>query len=630
MPSSFHPARSAGISRTAGIWLLLAALLWISPAPVAYSAPVGGGWTRAAGIHAAEHFVGQYTDSRGQAAYCTDFERMSPEQSTGYDGGHTGAFVRSDGSALTAAENAALSYLLHRWGATADNATAASVQLAVWALTSPGMAWGSAGMDSILRTENLPADVVAKSRSMTETAFNGAGPYTVDISLEAPASDGTVTAVVGVLAANGEPAAGLAAAAALSGPFALAEGSAATWTSAGDRHRLSLQRTGLGGGSLKVTVPRTPAAGVTWLLPESSNVQRLLVAAVVEPRSAAAAITDLPAFQPAVTTRTSAARTDAGTAVHDVLSVSIAPPADGGSAAPAPWLSVPGSGIPVSLEVVSTLWGPLDAKPVLQDAVPEGTPSVGSVSTRVDGPGTYSTEGLVVPEPGWYVWTESIAAASAHPAEAADYVLDWQGKFGIVEETTFVPWAPGIRTELSAHEALVGEQVTDTVTGTGFGPFAAPVGGTVTLSMYGPLAAPPSLQESVPADAPLHSEVTVAAANGTLSSEPFAAFTLPGCYTVVATYPGDELSNPYASAFGEPSETVCVEAASSAESDSAAAAVPVPPTTPVAGAPVAGARVSHAPAARAELAQTGARLEVAAGAALVLLGTGLACLRRRV
>lgn len=617
MSFSLSLSRRRGVLRVAGVWLLLAALLCLPQVPPSEAAPVGGGWMRAAGVHAAEHFVGQYKNSRGMAAYCTDFERLSPENAGGYDDGHSGGFVRSDGSTLNPSENAALSYLLHRWGATADNATAASVQLAVWALTSPGMAWDSPGMNAVLRAERLPADVVAEARSMTTAAFSEAGPYEVNISLESTEDEGAVNVLVSVVGANRASVTGLAAAAELTGPFAFSDESVSTWTSGKKPHLLTLNRTGLGGGSLAVSVPRTPAAGVQWLLPSRSGVQRLLAAAVVEPRDAASAIADLPAFQPTVVTRTSTARTGAGSAVHDVLTVDSSP-AGGGPADSAQWLSIPGSKTPVSVEVVSTLWGPLPAQPVLQASVPPGTPRVGTVTTRVNGPGTYNTPSLVVPSPGWYVWTESISPESTLPAEASRYVLGWQSQYGIAEETTFVPWTPEITTELSAHEAQVGDRVTDTVMGAGFGePVTADA--MVTLSMYGPLPAQPALTADIPAGSPLHSEVVVPALNGSQSSEPFAPFEAAGCYTVVASYAGDDRTDAFTSAFGEPSETVCVHAPETAEPPAAGdSRAPGPP---------ADDDGKSRPAARTELAQTGMPAGITAGAALMMLGAGLAFLR---
>lgn len=598
--------------------------------PAAQAVPVGGGWERAAGLEGARHFVGQHVNSDGLIAYCTDFERLSPPHADGYHKGNTGTFSRSDGTRLSAPENAALSYLLHRWGSTGNHAQAAAVQLAVWEMTSPGMRWDSEGMKEVLRTERLPASVVEQARSMTRTALTEAGPYDVRVELGKPGSDGTISATVRIAGANGTLAAGLAASAEISGPFTFAEESAAMWTSGGEVHQLTLKRTGLGGGSLTVSVPRTPAAGVNWLVPKRGDVQRLLTAAVVEPRDAATAIADLPVFQPAVETRTSASRTAPGTTIHDVLTVRAATAAGAGSSeSPVPWMSVPSSQTPVSVEVVSTLWGPLDAPPVPGDTVPPGIPALGSVITRVDGPGIYATPGLVVPSSGWYVWTETIAPESALPAEAAAYVSGWQGRYGIAAETTFVPWTPQVRTNLSQHEALVGESVTDHAAIEGFGARPGNSTGSVLLSMYGPLAAAPALTATVPAGTPLHSETTVPAVNGNFTSPHFAPFREPGCYTVVASYPGDEYTEPFTSPFGEPSETVCVEEVPSAVPGQPAAAAPGPlaasdpvPTPDQNLVPVTASAPQHG-----RLPQTGVRTEVAAGAALALIGAGLACVQ---
>ncbi|GAB3538706.1 hypothetical protein GCM10027403_25810 [Arthrobacter tecti] len=614
-----------------GVALLAVLTFLLPPMPGAHAVPVGGGWNRAAGLDGAEHFVGQHVNADGVVAYCTDFERLAPPHADRYNGGHTGGFTRSDGTQLSTTENAALSYLLHRWGNTTDDATAASVQLAVWAMTSPGMHWDSAGMTRILTAERLPAEVVERARAMTRTAVSEAGPYKVRIKLDEEDTDGVIAAHIEVAGADGTPASGLTASVKLTGAFGFQESTAHTWTTTDQPRELTLKRTGFGSGALTVTVPRTPAAGVKWLVPSRKDVQRLLTAAVVEPRDAAASIADLPAFRPAVQTQTSAARTDVGTGIHDILKVSAGDPSAESPVGAVPWMSMPPGGEAVSVEVVSTLWGPLDAPPVLAENVPAGTPSVGTVTTSVDGPGTYSTPSLTVPAPGWYVWTETIDPGSAKPAEAAAYVIGWQGKYGIAAETTFVPWTPQVQTTLSAHEALVGDSVADGVTLQGFGtqPEGAP--GTVLLSMYGPLSEPPVLGGEVPPNAPLHSESSVPALNGAHTSGQFALFTEPGCYTVVARYPGDQYTNAFASPFGEPSETVCVqepatpvepptpeeevspEPEPSESADAAPAETVTPPAKPSAVTP-----------ARPQLAQTGLRTEVAAGAAMALVGTGLA------
>lgn len=612
--------RRLGGTRLGRPLLLLLLLMALAGAQLtsAHAAPVGSGWSRAAGQHGAVHFVGQYKDARGRIAYCTDFERLAPDYAPKYDDGHTGGFARSDGTRLSTAENGALSYLLHRWGATADDAVAASVQLAVWALTSPGMAWDSAGMNKVLAAERLPSAVVAEARAMTETAFQNVGPYQVLIDLVPDEGKEHLTAAITVQGGGGGPAAALAASAELSGPFALADPESADWSSTVDPHELRVERTGLGSGSIKVTVARTPAAAVEWLVPSSNDAQRLLIASVLKPEDAAAAIADLPAFQPTVETRTSATRTSVGSAVHDVLTVTAEPPATGLDPE-VPWLTVPGTGTPVSVEVVSTLWGPLAAAPTLLETVPANTPAVGSVATRVNGPGTYTTDSLTVPEAGWYVWTETIAPESAVPAEASAYVKPWHSRFGLPQETTFVPWTPDINTQLSAHESLVGEHVTDSVNAEGFGPQAEGATGSVQLTMYGPLPERPELQPEVPAGAPLHSETSVPAVNGNHVSEQFGTFTESGCYTVVATFEGDTHTNPFSSPFGEPSETVCVSAPTPS-------AVPEPQaaTEPQLRQDVS---IGASPPHRPELARTGLEAGAAAGASLMLVGFGLTCLR---
>lgn len=604
--------------------VLISCLATLLPAiqPV-HAVPTGAEWNRGPGLNGAQHFVGQHVKSDGTVAYCTDFEKLAPPYAGEYDDGHRGSFTRSDGTRLSERENAALSYLLNRWGNTRDGRTAASVQLAVWAMTSPGMQWNSAGMNRFLKTEALPAEVVKQAKSMAGTALAEAGPYTVKLEPGSPAQDGTMDVTVQVLNGSGKQTAGLAATASVKGPFKLLQAEKASWTSNGKPYTLSLTRTGLGKGSIEVSVPRTPAAGVAWRVPSRADVQRLLTAAVLEPRNAAAAVADLPEFQPTVETKTSAAKTEAGSAIHDVLSVKAG--STGLDAATVPWMSMPGGNTPVSVEVVSTLWGPLPALPMPADAVPAGTPKIGTVTTRVKGPGTYKTPELNVPTPGWYVWTESIDPASAQPAEAAPYVRPWQGKYGISAETTFVPWSIVTLTELSAHEALVGESVTDSVQVSGFGERPESAKEPVLLSMYGPLPERPAPASAIPDGAPLHSQVSIAAQNGAAESPPFPVFTAPGCYTVVASYPGDEYTAPHTSAFGEHSETVCVTeppaAAPRSPKPEAAEPLPLPDQDPVAELPRPDSEPTGAP--KAELAKTGVRSELATGAALILIGGGL-------
>ncbi|HZI98864.1 MAG TPA: hypothetical protein VFD41_15190 [Actinomycetales bacterium] len=125
-----------------------------------------------------------------------------------------------------------------------------------------------------------------------------------------------------------------------------------------------------------------------------------------------AAETTLARWQPSVLTRTSDAVTVAGAEVRDHLTVSGVRPG-------------------ASVVVESTLWGPFTGQPAEAEEPSDGAPTVGTVQTVVDADGTWTTDALVVPSPGWYVWTETIAGDDHH--------APWSSTFGRVAETTHVP-----------------------------------------------------------------------------------------------------------------------------------------------------------------------------------------------
>lgn len=640
--------------RLAAVVALMLCSWLVMPGSAAY-ATADHEWSKAAGLTGTNYFVGQYRNAAGQAAYCTDFDRLAPRYAEDYDGGHSGPFVRSDGQALSEHENAALSYLLNRWGATTKNKEAAAVQLSVWAMTSPGMAWGSTRMKELIGQENLPAGVVKRAKSMTSTAHDSAGPYSVRIILGDASGDGLISkAAIAVLGADGSPVAGLMVKANVDGGFTFADGQSTTsWTSGARQQMLQLSRVTLGPGELQITVPGTPAAGVRWLEPDQPDAQRLLTASVLESREAARKLAALPAFQPKVTTETSAAQAEPGSQLHDVLKVSVA---DDGQGSSNQWLRHPTTGKPLSVDVTSTLWGPLERKPELSNSVPDDAPKVGTVTTEVAGPGTYKTPSLTIAGPGYYVWTEAINPASTQPHQAAQFIKPWQSKFGIAEETTLVPWRLTVHTELSQHEAVVGEPITDLVTVSGL-PETAPPGDSakIRLTMYGPLKQKPVESPDVPDEAPVFAEVLIAANNGQQRSDTFGPFPHPGCYTVVASFAGDEQTLPYTSAYGIPDETVCVSPKPQPENNESK-----PPEQPQAGSPEAspnpGPEASSPPAqtptsessgkpvpaagppapreastyerttARPQkLAETGVNLDLMAAGGIMTIGLGLSC-----
>lgn len=586
--------------------LVLSLLLGLAGATPAAAGPVSGGWHHGAGVAGSAYFVGQHRNTDGLIAYCTDVERFSPDRASGYEDARTGNFVRSNGSALSTADNAALALVLGRWGATTDDHEAAAVQLAVWSLTAVGMEWDSPGMTDFIRAQALSPGLATRARAMVEQARAEAGPYSITAAYTPDRTGGRVEAIV--KSSDGTTRPGVAVEALAEGATLVGGSTSASWTSQASPHVLGLQRTGFGAGRITITAPSVPAPHAVWLTPREHDVQRLVVAPL--PARTEVSI-DLPSsdpFAPEVTTSTSATTTAPGSAVHDVLEVSVA--------APKPWLVDPATGKPVELEVVSTLWGPLTSAPTETGSVPSGTPFLGTVTTTVSGKGRYETPSITVPAAGYYVWTESIDPGSARPAEASPYVAPWSGSFGLPLETTLVPWRPSVSTKLSQVSALPGAVVHDTVTATGFNP--ADDGGVVGLTMYGPLAGAPAESSDVPEGAPIHSHVDVPARDGTARSSDFAPLGEPGCYTVVATFSGSSNEEAFTSAFGIPAETVCIEAP-----PAPAAEPPDDQPAPALSAPAHAPAMPEAASASDELARTGVSAGAMTGCALIALGLGL-------
>lgn len=144
--------------------------------------------------------------------------------------------------------------------------------------------------------------------------------------------------------------------------------------------------------------------------------------------------------QPRVTTIASSQQANVGATLTDRLRVS-------------------GNAEETTLEIVSTLYGPFATAPEPIPAerpwsgVPtlpgEDLPVAGVVKTMVTGDGESTTPGVVVQEPGFYVWVETIAPTAV--------TAGWAGEFGQASETTLVrapalasdTARPPVRVELS-------------------------------------------------------------------------------------------------------------------------------------------------------------------------------------
>ncbi|MCX6396489.1 MAG: hypothetical protein NTV23_08390 [Propionibacteriales bacterium] len=126
--------------------------------------------------------------------------------------------------------------------------------------------------------------------------------------------------------------------------------------------------------------------------------------------------------------------------------------------------------------VTAHLYGPYDQQPGATSCTSDRL--TGSVVLAVAGNGEYRTPTVMVTEPGYYVWTETLPGdRRTNPVTTP---------CGLVEETTqVVARTPLVRTVISAQRAQVGQPVRDTVVLSGL---AATDRVVVRWSLLGPLA----------------------------------------------------------------------------------------------------------------------------------------------
>lgn len=291
---------------------------------------------------------------------------------------------------------------------------------------------------------------------------------------------------------------------------------------------------------------RTPYTKKMSLPTKSFNNQQAIILTSIEnyePINDARNLSVTLNFDVNITTETSTVVAEKGQTIYDTLDVSL------------PnlqlWPNVPRTTDPVEIAIVSTLYGPLTEQPTLTSTIPVDTPNVGSVTTFVSATGQYDTAPILVAEPGFYTWVETIAAVD-------DGVNAWQGNFGIPEETSQVKWEIGISSDISNQVAVPGEQVADTFYQIGF-PENYETDLFINAYMY---FTPERPQETtdIPASATLFDTQQVPAGNGESVTPNFATFPdQQGCYTVVASFVGSETVAAYTSNFGIASETTCTE-----------------------------------------------------------------------
>ncbi|MCS5718260.1 hypothetical protein N1027_08920 [Herbiconiux sp. CPCC 205763] len=562
-------------------------------------------------------WLGNYELDDGNFGYCIDVTRPTP---------HGADFDYVDGATagwFSADDSARLAFISREWGAPGDPLTAAAAQLAVWTIT------GLAGHDQAYFAQRANADadlVVQAANHMLRIANGGSGASrgaSATVQLDLDGSRGSVISQVTVDY--------------LSGPVTLSPGSFSG--------RMTLHGATFDGGGTTATVGNGVA---TRIHPEQAGAveevsvdivyddlpfgpgfrlgrntgdsQNLLV---THPFPTSARATDaergpsgLP-FHPRVETTTSNAVAEPGTALTDTLELGVhadSPTGDEWGVYRAP----DGSLVPIPVVIESVLLGPFPTRPVESDAAPADAPVVCSVETAAEtGPGTMESPPCIVPEAGYYVWTDSIDPARTPFEKGGDRLMSWASRFGVASETTVVPASPTITTAASAADVHDSGCVSDRLTVDGLPRGAAPI--VVTSTLLGPLPNRPA-EETTPegwADFPVAGTVTTTIESDGTHESPCIQVDDAGFYYFVFESAGsdpDELGGSTSGGAGGDADhrtagdaggtdraPVLIPAFSDTrvhESESVAVIAPLVPPTPPATAP-------PAPPATVQLASTG-------------------------
>lgn len=195
--------------------------------------------------------------------------------------------------------------------------------------------------------------------------------------------------------------------------------------------------------------------------------------------------------------------------------------------------------------VTATLFGPFRDRPTASSCTAEK--KVGQTTFVVDRNGTFTTEVVLAPGPGFYVWTESL------PGDRLTNALT--SPCGVADETTAVRAAPALRTQTSARKVEIWQKVRDTISVSGTH------GSTLSIewSLLGPVRPVNNSCEGLNwAGAPVADSGVVAATGDGDVVTPESRVDQLGCYTYLERAGGTPLSAPAESVAGQPSETTLV------------------------------------------------------------------------
>ncbi|WP_248700385.1 LPXTG cell wall anchor domain-containing protein [Microbacterium azadirachtae] len=261
--------------------------------------------------------------------------------------------------------------------------------------------------------------------------------------------------------------------------------------------------------------------------------------------------TSVAPFQPEAVSKANERLVKPGDAVTDTITVSSTNGA---------WLKQNGAPIPVIFEGTA-YQVPGTLPPVQGGEIPEDAAPVGSVQVVTEGPGTYTSPAVTLPDAGFVTWVWEVRKSSQPEWVRPFLAADWRDDYGINVETHSVRWPISITSEVREYNVHKSGRAFDRITVTGFPDnhpdftgdgYWGPDAKELTHTVYGPFATDTELTSDLPLeDAPVLTTVTTPAKNGVYdigyTDEDAIRPAKPGYYVIVTSFEGDDRVHPFVS-----------------------------------------------------------------------------------
>jgi len=432
-------------------------------------------------------WLGDFKDAIPGSAhsYCVDLRFWYPGPQYKYKEDTSGDLVNKDGDAVPFVNRQRIAYAIWVYGRSSDPDQAAAVALYVHGQM------GDARPGEVDPAVAGSSNVAALYDRISRDASRFHGPYKVEITLPSTLKVGkAVTATVRVLAAGG---AALPNQPLTITSLGLSGAPSQAKTDANGVARLTVTptggsaRIGASAGGLPATLPRVFVPTATGA---SVNGQRLVLPSAQTVADSSTGTASKTQIQ--VSTTAIPAALLLGQKSQDKITVSSA-----------------GTGWSGTIQV--NVYGPARTPGAI---VCTGTPAA-TGTLAVKGTGSFTTTGLTVSKPGWYVYQEVV------PGNAG--TLGLTTPCNAPSERFRADTQPKVVTTVSSQNVAPGAQITDAVKVTGLAGEQA----TVTASLYGPFASRAAI---LCTGTPVWTGTVPVAGDGTYTTQPFTV-QAPGYYT---------------------------------------------------------------------------------------------------